>query len=345
MYKLIFYSVLLFFAVPTYTASAYMAPSTAKTNIQKQCGICLDEKPKVAFVDLECGHNYCFDCLQSMVDMALKEKSSQDLKCPNPRCKKTFSHRDIFNITNSKKIVDDIAQIQMYELMATLPDAKHCPTPNCNYVFIGDDSGQPFKVTCPICHQKYCSKCLKDHDPKISCQEAAQLQQQDTATIEYLRANKIKPCPQCGIHVEKIDGCDYVTCKKCTHGFCINCYGQHHVNKCAEPEVDPYAQMLTEAPKAQVLVQPQEPKNIATVNPNGALRRRHNSVIIPPAIVQQPKQTNLPQQHHVQQNQAPKTTVADRMAIAQALQVPAQPDTSNDALLAQMLYEELNETL
>lgn len=325
MYKLIFYSVLLFFAIPTYAASAYMAPSTAKTNIQKQCGICLDEKPKVAFVDLECGHNYCFDCLQSMVDMALREKSSQDLKCPNPRCKKTFSHRDIFNITNSKKIVDDIAQIQMYELMATLPDAKHCPTPNCNYVFIGDDSGQPFKVTCPICHQKYCSKCLKEHDPKISCQEATQLQQQDIATIEYLRANKIKPCPQCGIHVEKIDGCDYVTCKKCVHGFCINCYGQHHVNKCAEPEVDPYAQMLTEAPKAQA----HTPKNLAS---------------IPPVAVQHPKQANLPKQI-AKQNVIPKTNVADRMAIAQALQVPAQPDTSNDALLAQMLYEELNETL
>jgi hypothetical protein len=45
------------------------------------------------------------------------------------------------------------------------------------------------------------------------------------------------PCPKCGEVFGKIGGCDYVTCPRCKHAFCENCYGTHHVAGCKERRV------------------------------------------------------------------------------------------------------------
>jgi hypothetical protein len=32
-----------------------------------------------------------------------------------------------------------------------------------------------------------------------------------------------KPCPKCGVNIEKQGGCDHMTCRKCHHNFCWQC--------------------------------------------------------------------------------------------------------------------------
>ena len=56
-------------------------------------------------------------------------------------------------------------QLQLW--IAQQPNAKHCPTPDCPFVFLNDCEQGP--ITCPSCNKTYCALCLFEHDKKISC--------------------------------------------------------------------------------------------------------------------------------------------------------------------------------
>lgn len=36
-----------------------------------------------------------------------------------------------------------------------------------------------------------------------------------------------EPCPKCAIIIEKNGGCSHMTCGKCKHEFCWNCFGDY----------------------------------------------------------------------------------------------------------------------
>jgi len=39
-----------------------------------------------------------------------------------------------------------------------------------------------------------------------------------------------KPCPACGVNIEKTGGCDHMTCHRCRHGFCWLCLVPYTAN-------------------------------------------------------------------------------------------------------------------
>jgi len=45
-----------------------------------------------------------------------------------------------------------------------------------------------------------------------------------------IKYSTTKPCPKCGIRIEKIDGCSHMTCKQfsCQYEFCWECGGEFH---------------------------------------------------------------------------------------------------------------------
>ena len=44
----------------------------------------------------------------------------------------------------------------------------------------------------------------------------------DSANVDYIRLN-CKPCPKCKTNIEKNQGCQHMTCRKCMHEFCWIC--------------------------------------------------------------------------------------------------------------------------
>lgn len=78
----------------------------------------------------------------------------------------------------------------------------HCPTRECN----GRIGSHSWK--CTVCDVVVCSKCREVCDEDHVCDP-------DTlATIEAAQ-NGTKPCPTCGIAIEKVSGCDQMWCKSC----------------------------------------------------------------------------------------------------------------------------------
>ena len=81
-----------------------------------------------------------------------------------------------------------------------------CPTDNCN-------GHLNINYNCSICKSKYCTKCFKTL-PHIC-------QQQDIDTYQLLKQNS-KPCPKCGINIQRIEGCNDMFCTKCKTCFDYN---------------------------------------------------------------------------------------------------------------------------
>ncbi|CAF1442892.1 unnamed protein product [Adineta steineri] len=64
----------------------------------------------------------------------------------------------------------------------------------------------------------------------------------DSDTLTWLKKNS-KKCPKCHSYIEKISGCDHMTCKKCQHEFCWECFSDYkkiqkdglnnHMNTCS----------------------------------------------------------------------------------------------------------------
>jgi len=193
-----------------------------------ECVICLEDKPQQDCHTLPCNHAFCRGCLEDMVDLAIQEKNTTDLKCPN--CQNKIDEPDVRLITNNNpEKLNAFNDITFQEWAKTNQNAKNCPTPDCGYVFEIDE--EPETTRCPRCDNRYCSHCLHPHRRNITCQEAERLRaNEDKSSEDWIKQNT-KPCPRCNARVERNGGCLYVVCT-CGHGFCWNCLGEHHVSVC-----------------------------------------------------------------------------------------------------------------
>lgn len=217
--------------------------------VTKSCTICFEDQQPNQFVKLDCGHEYCKECLANIFDGALKDKSTRAFKCPTPNCNHLLEN-DAQKISNDQKKHEQLSDIQLQEWLTKQEAIKNCPTPNCGFSFINERADQ-FTMQCPDCKKEYCGKCLHIHNPRVSCQQAEQdrnLAQdknaQERENAKWLKSHT-RACPKCKASIEKNEGCNHMTCKKCYHEFCWLCltnwYG-HNWQICQANQVEPLAQ-------------------------------------------------------------------------------------------------------
>ena len=203
------------------------APQPAISAQGISCNICLEDKQKEELKNLSCGHSYCNNCLNHLVDNAIRERNIDNLKCPNTDCAREMNEQDIRNITNNNHIkINAYSDIAVLKWIAQQANARHCPTPNCTSVFINDAENKQ-SIVCAECNQRYCSNCLFNHEQTMSCKAAEAARAGDHAYQEWKRINT-KECPHCHATIEKDGGCPTVSCFRCKHIFCWNCLGPYN---------------------------------------------------------------------------------------------------------------------
>lgn len=69
---------------------------------------------------------------------------------------------------------------------------------------------------CGLCQSRVCSKC---HETKVEGEGEHTCNPESIATAEML-AKDTKSCPQCGVQIHKIDGCNMMFCTQCHTAFC-----------------------------------------------------------------------------------------------------------------------------
>ena len=210
------------------------APAPKQPARMVGCAICFEEKSMNDCAELSCKHTYCRECLGEMVDHAIHEKTTAQLKCPAPKCQK-MTQRDIAAITrNNRGKIGALSEIATREWILQQPNAKQCPTPNCTYAFI-NEGGNRRATQCPSCKNRYCSSCLINHPTNKSCAQAKAERTVDKNSAAWINQHT-KPCPQCKTRIEKNEGCLWIACTHCHHGFCWHCKkDDHHVYVCDRP--------------------------------------------------------------------------------------------------------------
>lgn len=217
-------------ATPKLILKAAAKPAPAVANIKSTCAVCFDEKTALDTRTLACGHKFCLDCLRSNIQTAVRDKQTQALKCFDPSCKRPIDIADLRKIVYDKDTQNQINDIQLQEWLTQQANIKHCPTPNCHFSFVNERADQ-FTHKCPDCKAEYCGKCMHTHNPRTSCDQAAQDRNlahdrnaQERANQAWQEANT-KPCPQCGTRIEKNEGCMHMNCTRCHYHYCWNCLG------------------------------------------------------------------------------------------------------------------------
>ena len=98
-----------------------------------------------------------------------------------------------------------------------------CPTAGCNYMCSYDKN--EFHLNCPLCKKSYCLQCKTEWHKDMTCEEYQRSKNKDESDVkfeEYAKGSKLKQCPKCKRWVEKISGCDHITCS-CGTPFCYRC--------------------------------------------------------------------------------------------------------------------------
>ena len=94
-------------------------------------------------------------------------------------------------------------------------------------------------VPCPGCFEDLCLHCRDTAHPTSTCSawQTKRANERDGArALEQTAARRRwKKCQQCGVFVERSDGCNHMTCA-CRHEFCYNCGADWKpVRKCSCP--------------------------------------------------------------------------------------------------------------
>ena len=98
-----------------------------------------------------------------------------------------------------------------------------CPTAGCNYMCSYDKN--EFHLNCPMCKKSYCLQCKTEWHEGMNCEEYQRTKNKDENDVkfeEYAKGSKLKQCPKCKRWVEKVSGCDHITCP-CGTPFCYRC--------------------------------------------------------------------------------------------------------------------------
>ncbi|PVG04573.1 hypothetical protein CPB86DRAFT_777856 [Serendipita vermifera] len=222
-------------------------PSRVTLPLQHRCLVCWEEGEDFPDEPLtpQCKHpsQTCVKCVYGTVRAQLDLERSRDVCCPTPECRATLSHNDI-------KRWSEIADFERYDRRLTRSalsmqmEFVNCLNPKCNNGQLHPMGEKEPIVKCHSCGEKQCFI----HDVLwhngLTCEEydrggkRKRIEKRTRRLIEGIS----KPCPNCRVSIEKIEGCDIMACK-CGHAFCYNCgksmnkiqqRGNHkHARRCA----------------------------------------------------------------------------------------------------------------
>ena len=204
-----------------------------KENIKMDsCIFCTEDFEENGIINpqLDCKkyvHGKCF------IDYITNELNNNHFPIRCPLCLNDDKHEINFKIILDCLLLNDkddlavkLENISLNHLAESNIDVvTFCPTPGCNYMCFYDKN--EFHLNCPLCKRSYCLQCKTEWHKDKTCEEY-QLEKKDKDNDikfeEYAKGSNFKQCPNCKRWVEKISGCNHITCP-CGSHFCYSCGG------------------------------------------------------------------------------------------------------------------------
>ncbi|KAI1272617.1 hypothetical protein F5Y07DRAFT_403216 [Xylaria sp. FL0933] len=204
---------------------------------QKQCTSCFENKPKSEFkhATRRCKRAHksdvCLSCLETWIRSSLENNGTQ-ITCP--QCASALGTTQMREFAD-RATYERWDTLSRKELLEASPYFVWCAH--------GCGSGQTHseshnKMDCRQCHKLTCARHKIPWHSELTCQEFEEtvlrpgpaerlrllnehLQQrarQDRASLRLIYVIS-KPCPRCGVHIQKKGGCNHMVCSRCRKTF------------------------------------------------------------------------------------------------------------------------------
>ena len=200
--------------------SSSSPPSSPPPN----CLICFEYVPPSSLVPSTCGHSFCRTCWQSYLASKVNDGQVLALHCPSPSCPRPLSTKEVLTLL-APPLHPKFDRFRTNAEIALDPNARWCPTPNCESVMLGGE-GRGTRLKCSKCGGLVCFECNERWHEGRTCEQAA-----SSVMAAYKASHDVKACPQCQATIERSEGCNHMTCTRCKYQFCWLCsrkYGKHH---------------------------------------------------------------------------------------------------------------------
>uniref|UniRef100_A0A3Q3NDQ6 RanBP-type and C3HC4-type zinc finger-containing protein 1 n=1 Tax=Mastacembelus armatus TaxID=205130 RepID=A0A3Q3NDQ6_9TELE len=189
------------------------------------CRICyVDLQPGDGVLLRECLHCFCRECLRSVIMLSEDPEVSCPYRDDTYSCACSLQEREIRALVSAEEY-ERWLQRGLSVAESKCEGSYHCATPDCHGWCVYEDTVNIFH--CPVCAKHNCLICKSIHEG-MNCRQyqddlAAPVSEtavRCTVLVTLLHSGKAMHCPQCGIIVQKRNGCDWLRCTVCHTEIC-----------------------------------------------------------------------------------------------------------------------------
>ncbi|XP_072234192.1 ranBP-type and C3HC4-type zinc finger-containing protein 1 isoform X1 [Leuresthes tenuis] len=193
-----------------------------------ECRICYIDLPSGEGILLrECLHCFCRECLRSVIMLSEEPEVACPYRDDTYSCAGALQEREIRALVPPEEY-ERWLQRGLSVAESRCEGSYHCATPDCLGWCVYEDTVNVFH--CPVCRKHNCLICKSIHEG-MNCKQyqddlAARAINDSAArrTTDLLKtlvqSGEAMHCPQCGIIVQKRDGCDWLRCTVCHTEIC-----------------------------------------------------------------------------------------------------------------------------
>ncbi|KAI8710918.1 RING-type domain-containing protein [Fusarium sp. LHS14.1] len=180
-------------------------------------------------LEANCNHtiDFCTACLRRHIETQLDQHGRGGcrlLTCPSLGCGRRLEYEEVRLYASDDAFFKYDEYLKM-EALNQIPSFRWCLAEHCSSGQIHDlvfDN----HVACGDCGYQMCFYHQVKWHEGLTCEEYDSLKENGDPrfqeTQDWMMANT-KSCPECGINLQKGDGCFHMTCTLCRHQFCWEC--------------------------------------------------------------------------------------------------------------------------
>ncbi|THW95736.1 hypothetical protein D6D15_01245 [Aureobasidium pullulans] len=208
------------------------------------------------------GANVCRACYMIHIQVEIDSKMWDQVACPE--CAVLLGYEEVKNMTNA----EDFSKYDEAAFRAALSadaEFRYCMSTTCKSGQCHPAGIDEPTFCCRECGHNHCVSCEANWHEGLTCaqyQHSLQRAQEEEESQQEV-AKISKPCPKCRVPIQKNNGCDHMTCSRCSYNFCWICSadympilrsGAHHHNMgCHWYRPDPFARPVA-APAAPATI-------------------------------------------------------------------------------------------
>lgn len=189
---------------------------TSKFN-KEICEICMGDydKASMARISSLCTHEFCSSCANRYLAENIQIGKVKEIKCPSFSCKNIIKRNEIKAFIKNEEILRKYERFLLRLELDSDPSIRWCINANCDNYLRG--SAENPKLICK-CGEILCFNCSSRWHEGKTCNEII-----DQEYENYRLKMNMMECPKCKSRIEKISGCNHMSCTRCHYEFCWIC--------------------------------------------------------------------------------------------------------------------------